>query len=87
MVSVPTDVATVSPVSSAQVRLIERWTERRQRGIAGRLVKEIITWSRNERIDQLLLHASDDDRSVYERLGFIAGNEMRFIGHLLDATD
>ena len=80
MVSVPTDVATVSPVSSAQVRLIERWTEWRRRGIAGQLVKEIITWSRNERIDRLLLHASDDGRSVYERLGFIAGNEMYFAG-------
>jgi predicted GNAT family acetyltransferase len=59
----------------------------RRRGIAGRLVKEIITWSRNEQIDRLLLHASDDGRSVYERLGFIAGNEMRFVGHLLDAID
>jgi len=59
----------------------------RRRGIAGRLVKEIITWSRNERIDRLLLHASDDGCSVYKRLGFIAGNEMRFVGHLLDATD
>jgi hypothetical protein len=27
-----------------------------------------------------LLHASDEGRSVYERLGFIAGNEMRFVG-------
>ena len=52
----------------------------RRRGIAGRLVKEIITWSRNEQIDRLLLHVSDDGRSVYERLGFIAGNEMRFVG-------
>jgi GNAT superfamily N-acetyltransferase len=52
----------------------------RRRGIAGRLVKEIITWSKNEQIDRLLLHASDDGRSVYERLGFIAGNEMRLVG-------
>jgi GNAT superfamily N-acetyltransferase len=52
----------------------------RRRGIAGRLVKEIITWSRNERVDRLLLHASHEGRSVYEQLGFIAGNEMRFVG-------
>src|SRR5439155_21634966 len=35
----------------------------------------------------LLLHASDDAGSLYERLGFIAGNEMCFVDHLLDATD
>jgi GNAT superfamily N-acetyltransferase len=52
----------------------------RRRGIAGLLIKEIITWSKNEHLDRLLLHASDKGRSVYERLGFIAGNEMRFVG-------
>jgi GNAT superfamily N-acetyltransferase len=54
-----------------------RW---RRRGIAGLLMKEIITWSKDEHLDRLLLHASDEGRSVYERLGFIAGNEMRFVG-------
>jgi GNAT superfamily N-acetyltransferase len=52
----------------------------RRRGIAGLLVKEIISWSRNEQIDRLLLHASDEGRSVYERLGFILGEEMCFVG-------
>jgi GNAT superfamily N-acetyltransferase len=52
----------------------------RRRGIAGRLVQEIITWSKREQIDRLILHASDDGRSVYERLGFIAGEEMYFAG-------
>ena|SRR5947207_6128737 len=52
----------------------------RRRGIAGLLIKEIITWSRNEQIDRLLLHASDEGRSLYERLGFIDGNEMCFVG-------
>ena len=54
-----------------------RW---RRRGIAGVLVKEIITWSRNEQIDRMLLHASDKGRLVYERLGFIPGEEMCFVG-------
>src|SRR6266568_291009 len=49
-------------------------------GAAGLLMKEIITWSKDEHLDRLLLHASDEGRSVYERLGFIAGNEMRFVG-------
>lgn len=52
-------------------------TEWRRRGIAGLLMKEIIAWSKTENIDRLILHASDDGRSVYERLGFIASNEMR----------
>ncbi|SRR6266478_5321963 len=50
----------------------------RQRGIAGLLIKEIVIWSKNEKIDRLVLHASDKARSIYERLGFIASNEMRF---------
>jgi GNAT superfamily N-acetyltransferase len=52
----------------------------RRRGVAGLLMKEIITWSKDEHLDRLLLHASDEGRSVYERLGFIPGNEMRFVG-------
>ncbi len=52
----------------------------RRRGIADLLIREIITWSKDEHLDRLLLHASDEGRSLYERLGFIAGNEMRFVG-------
>ena len=53
--------------------------EWRRRGIAGLLIKEIIDWSRRERLDRLLLHASNEGRSLYERLGFVANNEMRFV--------
>jgi GNAT superfamily N-acetyltransferase len=52
----------------------------RRRGIAGLILREIITWVRSERLDRLLLHASDEGRSLYEKLGFTADNEMRFIG-------
>jgi GNAT superfamily N-acetyltransferase len=67
---------------SRQGTIVNVFTERqwRRRGIAGRLVKEIIAWSKNEGLDRLLLHASDDGRSVYEQLGFIAGNETHFAG-------
>jgi GNAT superfamily N-acetyltransferase len=83
----PLDASTIG--EGRQGTIVNVFTEPqwRRRGIAGLLVKEIITWSRNEQVDRLLLHASDDGRSLYERLGFIAGNEMRFVGHLLDATD
>jgi GNAT superfamily N-acetyltransferase len=52
----------------------------RRRGLAGLLVKEIIAWSKNEHLDRLVLHASQEGRSIYERLGFVASNEMRFAG-------
>jgi predicted GNAT family acetyltransferase len=56
------------------------WTEPnwRRRGLATLLIKEILAWARTERLDRLVLHASDEGRSVYERLGFIQTNEMRF---------
>jgi len=41
-------------------------------------LREIIAWARKERLDRLVLHASDEGRLVYERLGFIQTNEMRF---------
>jgi GNAT superfamily N-acetyltransferase len=76
----PLDVSTIG--EGRQGTIVNVFTEPhwRRRGIAGLLIKEIIIWSKNERIDRLLLHASDDGRSVYERLGFITGNEMYFAG-------
>ena len=77
----PVNAATVG--EGRQGTVVNVFTEPRwrRRGIAGLLIKEIITWSKDERLDRLLLHASDEGRSVYERLGFIAGNEMRFVGN------
>jgi GNAT superfamily N-acetyltransferase len=76
----PLDVSTIG--EGRQGTIVNVFTEPqwRRRGVAGRLVKEIIAWSKNECLDRSLLHASDDGRSVYERLGFIAGNEMYFAG-------
>jgi GNAT superfamily N-acetyltransferase len=54
--------------------------EWRRRGLAAMLLKRIIVWARNEKLDRLLLHSSTDGRTLYERLGFVATNEMRFAG-------
>ena len=54
--------------------------EWRRRGLAGLLINRIIDWSREEGVDSLVLHASDEGRALYERLGFIATSEMRFSG-------
>src|SRR6266480_6520695 len=76
----PVNISTVG--EGRQGTVVNMFTEPqwRRRGIAGLLMKEIITWSKHEHLDRLLLHASDEGRSVYERLGFIAGDAMRFIG-------
>jgi len=60
--------------------VINVWTEPawRRRGLATLLMKQILAWARTERLDRLVLHASDEGRLVYERLGFIQTNEMRF---------
>ena len=50
----------------------------RRRGLATLLMERLIAWARAERLDRLVLHASDEGRVVYERLGFIQTNEMRF---------
>ena len=52
--------------------------EWRRRGLAALLIERIIDWTREQGIDSLLLHASDEGRALYERLGFIATTEMRF---------
>ena len=50
----------------------------RRRGLAALLIKRIIDWTREKGIDSLVLHASDEGRALYERLGFISTTEMRF---------
>lgn len=42
----------------------------RRRGIASRLLAEVIAFARNAGVGRLLLHASSDGRGIYERAGF-----------------
>jgi GNAT superfamily N-acetyltransferase len=67
-------------VSGRQVIIQNVYTEPewRRRGLASLLIKRILDWAREEGIDSIVLHASDEGRAVYERLGFIVTNEMRF---------
>jgi GNAT superfamily N-acetyltransferase len=75
----PRDVSTIG--EGRQGTIVNVFTEPlwRRRGIASLLVQEIIIWSRHEKLDRLILHASDEGRSIYEKLGFVASNEMRFV--------
>ena len=51
----------------------------RRRGIATRIVREAIRWSKARGYPRLVLHASDKGRPVYERLGFEPTTEMRLL--------
>ena len=51
--------------------------EHRRRGLAKRLMREVLAWARRQKAVQVSLHASDAGRPVYEGLGFKAGREMR----------
>jgi GNAT superfamily N-acetyltransferase len=78
--------------SSGQIRIVDgrqgiimnvfTEPEWRRRGVAAILMERVIAWAREQRLDTLVLHASDDARRLYERLGFVATNEMRFSGEL-----
>jgi GNAT superfamily N-acetyltransferase len=72
---------TVSTIGEGQQgTIVNVFTEPqwRRRGIAGVLIEEIINWSKNQQLDRLILHASDEGRSIYEKFGFTTSNEMRF---------
>jgi GNAT superfamily N-acetyltransferase len=49
----------------------------RRRGIAQYLVQSICDWCKQQGFKQVLLHASDAGRPIYERLGFLPSPEMR----------
>jgi GNAT superfamily N-acetyltransferase len=76
----PLDVSTIGEGQQGTIVNVFTEPQWRRRGIAALLIKEIILWCKDEQIDRLVLHASDEGRSIYERLGFIASNEMRFAG-------
>jgi len=50
----------------------------RKKGIARALMQRIMGWATTEGIDRVLLHASDAGRPLYQSLGFVATNEMRW---------
>jgi GNAT superfamily N-acetyltransferase len=52
----------------------------RRQGVAVRLLQTIIAWARAERLDRLVLHASEAGRLLYTGLGFVGTNEMRLAG-------
>jgi GNAT superfamily N-acetyltransferase len=54
----------------------------RRRGLARLLMEQVLDWARSDGVEVLVLHASGAGRHLYERLGFVPTNEMRFDGDL-----
>src|SRR5438270_8461660 len=51
--------------------------EFRRRGLARQLTETVLQWCKANAVDFVILHASPQGRTLYESLGFQAGNEMR----------
>jgi len=51
--------------------------EFRKRGIARQIMLTILAWVKQQGLRSVNLHASDEGRHLYEKLGFDATNEMR----------
>jgi ribosomal protein S18 acetylase RimI-like enzyme len=49
----------------------------RRRGVAEALMRTVLTTLASRGVHRIVLHASDDGRRLYERLGFVPTNEMR----------
>jgi GNAT superfamily N-acetyltransferase len=49
----------------------------RKRGIARQIMLTILDWIKQQGLHGVNLHASEEGRSLYEKLGFEATNEMR----------
>jgi GNAT superfamily N-acetyltransferase len=54
----------------------------RRQGLARLLIETVLDWARAERLASVVLHASAAGRPLYEQLGFVATNEMRYDGGL-----
>ena len=69
-------------VRGPQGLILNVFTERawRRRGVAAALMRELLRWCRRQGIESLVLHASEDGRPFYEKLGFSDTNEMRYDG-------
>lgn len=66
-------------VGSPRGNILNVYTSRgyRRRGLARRLMTEILDWCRANRVEIVILHTSDEGRALYESLGFRGTREMR----------
>lgn len=60
--------------------IVNVYTERhwRRKGVAERLMQEVLRWTGARGIHNVVLHASAEGQPLYEKLGFRQTNEMRY---------
>lgn len=74
------DAPRIAPGREALIVNVFTEPEWRRHGVARAIMNEILVWAHAEKIDSIVLHASDEGRPLYESLGFRATNEMRYAG-------
>jgi len=74
-------VGTTGVIAGPEAYVVNVFVERawRRRGVAVFLMEHVMTWARERRIRLVSLHASDEGRPLYEKLGFVPTNEMRLM--------
>ena len=72
---------TIADLSGRRGMILNVYTElaHRRLGIARLLMKSALDWCRENRINVVILHASDEGRPLYAALGFKPTTEMRLI--------
>ena len=65
--------------SQRRGNIVNVYTEQkfRRRGLARCLMDTAVNWCRENGIDTVILHSSDEGRPLYESMGFAQTNEMR----------
>ncbi|HEX5438826.1 MAG TPA: GNAT family N-acetyltransferase [Gemmatimonadaceae bacterium] len=60
--------------------VVNVFTERswRRRGVAKQLMRQLLEWAPRHGVNRLALHASREGRLLYDQLGFVSTNEMRW---------
>jgi ribosomal protein S18 acetylase RimI-like enzyme len=68
-------------LGSVRGYILNVWTnpEHRRKGIARGLMETVMGEASNRMIRVLALHASDEGKQIYEKLGFRASREMMFV--------
>jgi GNAT superfamily N-acetyltransferase len=70
----------VEVVTAAAPLVVNVYTEPelRGQGIARTLMDTLMKWAASQGFDRVILHASEFGRPLYQSLGFVASNEMRW---------
>jgi GNAT superfamily N-acetyltransferase len=87
--SIHTREGRIEVITGQQGLIVNVYTERpwRRRGLAAQLMTQVLEGARTHHLSSIVLHASRDGRALYESLGFVPTNEMRYAGDLSAESD